>query len=746
MTRLLLLLAFASLLAPVAAQAPDSLRLAGWYPWRSIAPEDPGLFGMNDWSKAPAGAYGRIARQGDALVYNGQAVRLWGINNSFSDCAPLPDLAKRRAAFYAKYGVNSVRLHKYADGADRPGILNGQSFAGFDSTGLDRMDFYIAQLKARGIFVKLSPSFGPPTLMPQDTLTVPFLSEFGDREFRGGAIRVPHSAIFLSPDIQRVHIQQMVNLLQHRNPYTGLTYAEDPVIWDLEIVNEQSALFYTSSQGLERSPTLRRQVGRRFSDWLKAKYGNQRGLERAWGREALGSFELAPRESLRDGTVLPIGNPYFWNKKTLAGPEAYRKQRHLDALEFLTLLQVEFYERYVAAVRAASYAGEISASNWQAGSSLSHFANLWTDAQVGTIDRHNYFGGSRKDRETGEQVVSNGSMLARAGSGMLSSGMQQVAGLPFMLSEWIHVWPNEYGVEGPAIIGAYGMGLQGWDVSYLFQNRDDGGFSPVLGSHNWDATTPQVMGIFPAVARQVRRGDVAEARQRVQLKVYAPALFAGEGFDFEDQVEQGYDDKVLQTDKVSPAALAVAKIEVLYTDAPAPTEPFDLDAYRQGSSMQSSTGQLSWTEAAPGVSQGGYFTLDSPGTQALVGFAAGQTATGSYATIRFDSAYGAVYLTAIGPDATLGDDSDWLITAIGRARNSGMRYNTAEDRLLAPGAGPVLIEPLRVHLTFTRPGRCTVQPLDHDGRPQGPLLYPADGALTLDTGAWATPYFWVRWE
>ncbi|RMG74646.1 MAG: hypothetical protein D6722_02210 [Bacteroidetes bacterium] len=728
------------------AQAPDSLRQAGWYPWHSIAPEDPGLLGMNSWLEAPAGKYGRVERRGETLFYGGRPLRLWGLNNTFADCAPPPELAKRRAAFYAKYGVNSVRLHKYGDGAGWSGILNGDSFAEFDSAGLDRMDFFVAQLKARGIFVKLSPSFGPPTLMPKDTLTVPFLTEFGDWAERDGAIRVPHSAIFFSPEIQEVHIQQMLNLLSHRNPYTGLTYAEDPAIWDLEIVNEQSILFYTSSHGLERSPTLRRQVGRRFSDWLQEKYGSQRGLERAWGQEALGSFELAPHESLRDGTVLPLGNPYFWNTKNLEGPEAYRKQRHLDVLAFLTMLQLEFYERYVAAVRAAGYEGEISASNWQAGSSLSHFANLWTDAQVGTIDRHNYFGGSRKNRETGERVVHNGSMLARAGSGMLSSGMQQVAGLPFMLSEWIHVWPNEYGVEGPALIGAYGLGLQGWDVSYLFQNRDDGGFSPVLGSHNWDVTAPQVMGVFPAVARQVLRGDVAEAQERAQLKVHAASLFAGEGFDFEDQVEQGYDDKVLQTDKVNPAALAAARVEVVYTDAPAATAAFDLDAYREGAAIRASTGQLRWVEADNGEHQGGFFTLNSPGTQALVGFAQGQTARGSYADIRLDSEYGAVYLSALAPDATLGDDKAWLITAIGRARNTGMRYNAAEDRLLDPGAGPVLMEPVRFQLSLTRPGRCTVQPLDHDGRPQGPVIYPVDGKVTLDTGVRETPYFWVRWE
>ena len=73
-------------------------------------------------------------------------------------------------------------------------------------------------------------------------------------------------------------------------------------------------------------------------------------------------------------------------------------------------------------------------------------------------------------------------MLHSAGSGTLSVGLQQCSDRPFMLSEWIHVFPNEWGVEGPALLGAYGCGLQGWDVSYLFQNRDSGGFSDRIGA------------------------------------------------------------------------------------------------------------------------------------------------------------------------------------------------------------------------------------------------------------------------
>lgn len=289
---------------------------------------------------------------------------------------------------------------------------------------------------------------------------------------------------------------------------------------------------------LKQSATLRRQVGERFSAWLKQQYGDHAGLVKAWGDKAMDGFEkdgFPAGEHLDKKNILPLGNPWYWDPVQLAGSQAYRRQRLLDTLRFLHELQCEAYDRYVAAVRKAGYDGELLGSNWQAGRAYSHYANLQSDARVGLIDRHNYFGGGKGKHQAG-------SMLPRAGSGLLSSGLQQVDDRPFMLSEWIHVFPNEWGVEGPAILGAYGLGLQGWDVSFLFQNGDNAVFSKQLGGQAWDVMAPQILGIFPAVARQVLRGDVRESDVSAVRAVHLPSLFQGK-LGFEDQVAQGYDDK-----------------------------------------------------------------------------------------------------------------------------------------------------------------------------------------------------------
>ncbi|HEX9998372.1 MAG TPA: hypothetical protein VGB45_14635, partial [Abditibacterium sp.] len=436
------------------------------------------------------------------------------MNLSYGATAPEKPLADKRANFYRKYGINAVRLHKWADGAGWAGIQSPDSAVEFDAAALDRFDYQVAKLKEAGIFVKVSATFGSLKLGSKDKAMVPWLEEFG--AFKDGRIETPHSAIHYSPELQAVQIAQVANLLKHRNPYTNLTYAQDPAVSFIEIIDEQSILFHTSMNPLKASATLRRQVGKRFSDWLRAKYKDQQGLDAAWGEGGMNTLagELAAEggESLANNSVLPLGNPWFWDPDQLNGSQKPRRQRLLDTLQFLTMLQDEFYARYSKAMRDAGYEGELVSSNWQAGRGFSHFANLHSDAQIGTIDRHNYFGGT-----------ANATMISRAGSGLLSTGMQQVTDRPFMLSEWIHTFPNEYGLEGPAILGAYGMGLQGWDVSYLFQNGDDGTFSNRLGRAEWDVTAPQLMGIFPAVARHILRGDVQQSPVVAKRNVHFPS-------------------------------------------------------------------------------------------------------------------------------------------------------------------------------------------------------------------------------
>jgi hypothetical protein len=729
--------AVAVVLLAVQAPAPQD---AGWYEFRPEGDTGPSVVGMEAWQDRPAGAKGRIAREGDQLVQGGQPIKLWGVNLCYAQTAPEKTLAGRRAAFYAKFGINTVRLHKFADGSGWAGVLARNSCVAYDPAALDRLDYQVAKFKEAGIYLLLSSNFGTLSLGPDDRARIPYVNEFG--EARDGMVRAPQGALYFSEELQALQIEQMATLLRHRNPHTGLTYADDPAIAFVEAVNEQSALFYTTMDALKKHPTLRSNASRLFCKWLTKRYPTDTALRDAWGRRAMDSFAgegfPGPAESLTEGNIVPAGNPWFWDPDQLAGSQAYRKQRLLDTAVFLYDLEAAFYQKFVEGVRKAGYAGEIIGSNWQAGRGVSHLLNLLADRRVGTVDRHNYFGGG----DASGKPFDASSMLWAAGSGPLSTGFQQVADRPFMLSEWNHVWPNEHGVEGPALVGAYGMGLQGWDVSYLFQNGDDGRLSAQIGRERWDAMAPQVAGIFPAVARQVRRGDVDESELEAVLKVFPERLAAGE-VGYVDRTEQVGDRKVFGTDKVPAGALAVARCVVEFVDRDEPTPMFDLAPHRTGGFLVSSTRQLAWKEGKSPA----YVLINTPGTQAVVGFATGEVCRLADVAIRPGSAYGAFYVTAPGPGEAIAGADRVIVTLIGKARNTGQKLSPEGDRLLARGEPPVRLEGLKADLDFGSRKVAAIRPLDHDGRRNDRVVMGnGTGRVSLDSGRDQTPYYEIEFE
>jgi hypothetical protein len=720
------------------SKAPGTPGFERWYAFAGTGhPVGESYLDMADWSAAIGGR--RIEMAGDRLLQDGRPVKLWGLNVCYGDCAPQKDLADRRADLYRRYGINTVRLHKYADGSGWQGILAKDDAAAFDPEGLDRLDYFVSRLKAAGIHVKLSPIF---YVKPRaaNRAGIPYFDEF---EARDGVAQTGGGAMYLGTELQELQMRQMAALLSHRNPYTGMTYAEDPVVAVIEITNEDSVLFFGTLAAMQRSATLRQRAGERFTAWLRQKYGTEAALLAAWGEGMLGTFkaEKFPSESWERNEIYPVGNPWFYSPDQLAGSQANRRARLLDTIVFLKELQDEAYARLADSLRQAGYTGPLVASNWQAGEGASHYANLRSDATVGIVDRHNYFGGGDG------RIVRNASMLALPGSGTLSSAFQQVKDRPFMISEWIHVLPNEWGVEGPAIIGAYGMGLQGWDVSCMFQNNDGGaflkGFKP--GRYDvWQVSAPQVLGIFPAVARMVRRGDVREARTTHPLNVHLPSFLRGE-WGFRDTTRQEHDIKSFATDVVPTEALAVSRIAVDFTDEAVPTPPFDLAPHRRGDAIVSDTGELSWVPGNKPMD--GHFTIDTDGTAALCGFAEGRTADLKAAQITLRSRYGAVFLTARAQDKTLANDRHVLVSAIARARNQGASV-LMDSIIQEPGnpQGPIVMEPVVADLVLRRQDEATVHILDHDGVKTGRTLPCDGGRIAIDTARDQTPYYLVEYR
>jgi len=167
------------------------------------------------------------------------------------------------------------------------------------------------------------------------------------------------------PRTRRIYHNYIRRLLAHRNPYNGLTYAEDPTFFCWELTNEQWWIMKMLWGNHRKLPAFfQKQLHRRWSRWLQGQYRSQEQLLAAWGR-------LSAGESLPDGTVLMLpllgGTDAASMARTLGldvqfvqrkyGPKDFPPQRAADVVRFLMETSVESKQAAAAVFRAQGRPG-----------------------------------------------------------------------------------------------------------------------------------------------------------------------------------------------------------------------------------------------------------------------------------------------------------------------------------------------------------------------------------------------------
>jgi hypothetical protein len=709
--------------------------------WFAFEPEnspEQGVIGMADWLEKPAGGRGFVQIDGDRFVFeDGTPVIFWGVNNGSQGCAPSRREADERVAYYAKHGVNAVRLHKFTNP-----LRHERDGTRLDPDAQRRLDYYFEQLREAGIYYGWSHIFRH-NLKPGDRDRVLAYDEIvnANRNWTTGLVN-------FAPDLQDLHIELTVNMLEHRNPHTGLRYAEDPALAFIELQNEDNIFFGTTLAGMQNCPTYMDLACELFSDWLKEKYGSHEALAEAWD----GAFDVEPDmrsgEHLDKRNILPICHPWWYSA---AGLEAkHYHQRLYDTARWMYETQNAFYQRFIEAIRQTGYKGPIVGSCWQAGEGFTHYYNLHADYLAGIIDRHNYSGGGEHRLST-RASIDNTPMLAQPGGGILSTGLQQVEGRPFALSEWIVKPPVEWTAEGPAIIATYGMGLQGWDASYHFASKgaygargendfpkegNDNSPLELANPHVYNVDLPSQIGQYPAIARMLYRGDLEPGAPLPTRNVHVPSLAEGR-VGFSESVEQSGDFKAF-SGLTPPEALAVGRVRVAFTEAFEPSEAPDLSDFQEPGLIRSSTGQLLWRYGGGR----GHITVDTPGTKAVIGFAEGEVYDLGGVKIRLRSPFAVLWITALERDLTA--NRRFLLTVMGRHVNTGMAYNDEKTRLTRVGGPPLLMEPIEADIGMPRP-LAEVNVLDADGRRTGetvPITASGEGsAFSIDGRRDKTIYY-----
>jgi hypothetical protein len=254
-------------------------------------PWDDATAGPSDISNTldkPAGKAGFVQVK-DGHLYSGeQRLRLFGTNCTAAADFPDHTTAEKVAARMAKFGLNAVRFHFLDATWGTPRLINYESsdWRNWNADALDRLDYFVARLKEHGIYSDLNLLVG---------------RRFGVGDGVDPAInqldwKAAHAVGFFHAPHLEAQRQYARQLLTHRNPYTKLTYAEDPAVALVEINNE-NGLVHTWLEGkLDSLPDVfARDLQEQWNQWLARRHAGTAALAVAWGarNEPLGAEMLA---------------------------------------------------------------------------------------------------------------------------------------------------------------------------------------------------------------------------------------------------------------------------------------------------------------------------------------------------------------------------------------------------------------------------------------------------------------------
>jgi len=219
------------------------------------------------------------------------------------------------------------------------------------------------------------------------------------------------------------------------------------------------------------------------------------------------------------------------------------------------------------------------------------------------------------------------------------------------------------------------------------------------------------------LAYWVYRGDIRPgavvARRNVSVRELERGILK-----VRDAIQQTGDLVDLAKDTHTPGeAVAAGRVVIRFTEAPTPNEAKDLAPFwdREKKTIRSTTGELLWDYSGQGLS-----TVNAERSRGFCGFAEGRDLTlGDVAVTAIKTPFAVVCLTSL-EEKPIASSSRVLITAVARARNTGMSYSPDGAQLLAIGGPPLQMQGVRATLTVPRPaGEVVVNALDVWGRRTG---------------------------
>lgn len=386
---------------PVTIQASSELK-----PFSDKKIKSGTLLDFSFLNDAPAGKFGRVIADNDKFVlekHPGKAIRFWGTNVCGQANIPSAEHAVFVADDLARRGYNLLRIHHFDNWIVRRN--EGGGGTSLDPDAMAKLDFFLAELKKRGIYVTTD-LFISRAIRPGD------IPGCGGRGFRGIEYKM---LCFVHPPARENLKRFTANFLNHVNPHTKLAYREDPQFITINLLNEDTLIGNELARDArENNPFLKKRFAEEFSAYCK-----RRGL-----------------------------------------PE---KQEHYNG--FLEELHDRFYREMHTFLRSLPcnilLADQNMCHNYNSVLLRRRYDYIDNHAYWG----HPSFPGKRWQMPM--QIMPQESIIPHSMGTLGMIATTQLLDKPFTVSEWCFVNPNPTSSEGSLLTAAFAA-LQGWDALNRF--------------------------------------------------------------------------------------------------------------------------------------------------------------------------------------------------------------------------------------------------------------------------------------
>ncbi len=608
--------------------------------------------------EAPAGKYGRIIADAEGrLVFEkapDKRIRLFGPNLVQSANFLTPELADAFIRQAESLGYNTVRLHHIEQGLLDPKAPDSLTI---NPKALDNFHYLCAKLKERGFYLTID-LYASRRLKAGDK--IPEFDDTGEFSMK--------NLVPISPEAMENWKSFSRQVLSARNPYTGLSLAEDPALAFLNLVNENPLISQWNGVRAGRAAALI--YKQKFEEYLKTK-----------------GFTGDTAEVKRNGLFIEFLNDL--QGKCIAEQSRFlREELGLKAL-----------------ITDLNMCHQFTLAELRSGLDL--------------VDIHQYWDHpSFPEKRWGYPFVFHNRSSIAGGAvapGRLMSS--RVFGKPFVVTEFNFCFPNSWRVEAPTLTGGYAA-LQDWDGLYRFawSHSAAGMKNPERPMTQFDIVNNlQAQMTERIIYFLFVRGDVKSAEKGIAFD-YRPELVRSLGGNsmtgtYPDSFRlYGLYERIgtLANGAVSPGVVKVNPLQSGWEAALSRPVREAMENYRKTGVITSQTREITLAKKSPSLH------IVAPRSDVYTG---SLDVAGKVLKAEKLSVYQTLALHSLDGKELAGSEK-LLLIQLTDLSNDGLRFDDKKRRVLRSwGKLPQMLERGSAEITLAVPRKLRVIPLELDGTP-----------------------------